>query len=103
MNMLREFRRNFGVTKLFGEIEELFRKDLHAHDNLLNVTFVEQFYNRLRNEKESYKSNEIVDLINEYESIFAEKLTIQQVARIMTLIRIVEGTPAKIKNSLVNI
>lgn len=102
-HVLREFRHNFAVTKLLGEIEEVFRKDLQAHDNLLNVTYVERFFNRMKDEKELYKSNEISDLIDEYESIFSEKLTTNQVARIMTLIRIVEGTPMKIKNSLVNI
>lgn len=100
-NMLATFRQNYAVTKLFGGFEEVIRKDLHGHDHILNVSEVEQFINMMREEKEIYKSNDIVKLINEYESVFSEKLSPVQVKHMMTLIRLFEGTPNEIQNSLV--
>lgn len=87
----------------FIQIEELFRKNLRARTSIVNTADVEIYFNRLRAEKEVYRRNEIFKVLNEYESVFYEKLSPNQVYRIMKFVRILEGTPPAIDNALVRI
>lgn len=82
-----------------SKIDEFLRDDLHANVSVLNISEVEQFFKRLRDQLER---NEIVGILNEYEKIFSRKLTPNQVNRIMTFVRLLEGTPTSINNSLVS-
>lgn len=87
----------------FIQIEELFRKNLRARTSIVNTADVEIYFKRLRAEKEVYRRNEIFKVLNEYESVFYEKLSPNQVYRIMKFVRILEGTPLAIDNALVRI
>lgn len=83
-------------------MDEVLRRDLRGRDSILITDRVERFFNEMKGEKEIYKSNDIGDVINEIEQTFSEKLTSDQVNRMMTLVRIFDGTPTAIKNGLVS-
>lgn len=76
-------------------------KDLRGRDSTIDATQAEQFFGSMKREKEIYKSNDLVGMVNELEQIFSDKLPLDQVTRIMKLFRIFEGTPTTIKNGLV--
>lgn len=84
-------------------MNEVLGKDLGARESVLTLSGVEPFFVEAKKGKEIYQTNDIVTLLNEIEQTFSEKLTPDQVTRIMTLVRIYEGTPKAIENGLVSI
>lgn len=89
--------------KIDFQVNEVLWKDLGGRNSVLNADEAEQYFNRMKKEKEIYKTNDMVDVLNEFEQILSEKLSPDQVNRMVALVRIYEGTPTAIKNSLVRI
>lgn len=69
---------------------------MRGQDSILSSNEVEQFFNRVNN-----KTNALGDMFNEIEQTLSQKLTPDQVNRMMALFRIFDGTPTAIKNGLV--
>lgn len=90
-------------SQIYFQVDEVLRKDLKGRDSVVSPNEAEQFFNRMKEEKEIYKTNDIGDVLNEIEQILSEQLAPDQVNRMMVLVRIFEGTPTAIKQSLVRI
>lgn len=89
-------------VNFYFKIEELFRTKFRARATILSTTIVEQHFIRMKAEKEIYRRFDLFKVLNDYEKMFDEKLSSDQVSRIMTLIRMLEGTSTAINNGLVS-
>lgn len=76
-------------------------KDLHGRISTIDAARAEQFFDEMKKEKDIYKSNDMMKMLDELEDLFSEKLTSDQVTQMMDLLRIFEGTPTAIQNALV--